>query len=60
MNIELDRLSIEAEAGVYWVMDWVSGPYGNTTILRYHFSFKTKPHAEAFVKAIKRAIRKTP
>lgn len=57
-GIQIERLSVVEEDGLFWAMDWVSGYGGNATTNRYHLSFRTRRDAEAFVKAAKRAIAK--
>lgn len=57
-DIQVERLAvIVGEDALFWAMDWVSGPYGNSVIERRHLSFKSRRDAEAFVKAAKRAVR---
>lgn len=56
-GIQVERLSVEEEDGLFWAMDWVPGLYGNTTINRYHLRFKNRRDADAFVKAAKRAVK---
>lgn len=55
-GIQIERLSVEEEDGLFWAMDWVPGHFG-ATINRYHLSFRTRRDAEAFVKAAKRAVK---
>lgn len=59
-ELQLDRLSIVEMDGLFWAADWVSGPFGNTTIDRFHLSFRSRRDADSFVRAAKRALRKGP
>ncbi len=56
-GIQLNRLSVVEEDGLFWAMDWVSGAFGHTTINRYHLSFKNRRDADNFVRAAKKAIK---
>lgn len=55
--MQLDRLSVVEEDGLFWAIDWVPSMGGHATTNRYHLSFKKRRDAEAFVKAAKRAVR---
>lgn len=56
-EIRTDRLRVVEDDGKFWAMDWVPGPFGNTTIDRYHLAFAKRRDAEAFVRAAKRALQ---
>lgn len=54
-GIQVERLRVVEEDGLFWAVDWVPDTYGNSVLERYHFSFRKRGDADAFVKAAKRA-----
>lgn len=56
-GIQIDRLSVAEENGLFWAVDWVGE--GNFTVDRYLLSFKNRRDAESFVRAAKRAVNPT-
>jgi uncharacterized membrane protein len=56
-GIQIERLQVAEEDGLFWAMDWISTLGGHATLNRYHLSFKNKRDAESFVKAAKRAVK---